>query len=207
VLQGRMSAVGPRPHAVAHNEQYRKLIKGYMLRHKVKPGITGWAQVNGLRGETETLDKMRARVQYDIDYMRNWSLVFDLMIIAKTVAVVWRDQNAYCQATPLAGVPHVHAAPTGRSRLARDNAHGESLAFPLQPAPTRVARNAPRNHPPFVLSASYTPCFFVVFFLRMAQKLLKLNVARARNGFPSSSLAQGPIALFSLMKPTGGDKK
>ncbi len=75
VLQGRMSVVGPRPHAVSHNEQYRKLIKGYMLRHKVKPGITGWAQVNGLRGETETLDKMRARVQYDIDYMRNWSLM------------------------------------------------------------------------------------------------------------------------------------
>ncbi|MDA8260824.1 MAG: undecaprenyl-phosphate glucose phosphotransferase [Betaproteobacteria bacterium] len=95
VLQGRMSVVGPRPHAVAHNEQYRKLIKGYMLRHKVKPGITGWAQVNGLRGETETLDKMRARVQYDIDYMRNWSLVFDLMIISKTLAVVWRDQSAY----------------------------------------------------------------------------------------------------------------
>ena len=95
VLQGRMSVVGPRPHAVAHNEQYRKLIKGYMLRHKVKPGITGWAQVNGLRGETATLDKMRARVQYDIDYMRNWSLVFDLMIIGKTLAVVWRDQNAY----------------------------------------------------------------------------------------------------------------
>ena len=95
VLQGRMSVVGPRPHAVSHNEQYRKLIKGYMLRHKVKPGITGWAQVNGLRGETETLDKMRARVQYDIDYMRNWSLVFDLMIIGKTLAVVWRDQNAY----------------------------------------------------------------------------------------------------------------
>ncbi|HQT30183.1 MAG TPA: undecaprenyl-phosphate glucose phosphotransferase [Thiobacillus sp.] len=95
VLQGRMSVVGPRPHAVSHNEQYRKLIKGYMLRHKVKPGITGWAQVNGLRGETETLDKMRARVQYDIDYMRNWSLMFDLMIIGKTLAVVWRDQNAY----------------------------------------------------------------------------------------------------------------
>ncbi|MDA8127824.1 MAG: undecaprenyl-phosphate glucose phosphotransferase [Betaproteobacteria bacterium] len=95
VLQGRMSVVGPRPHAVSHNEQYRKLIKGYMLRHKVKPGITGWAQVNGLRGETETVDKMRARVQYDIDYMRNWSFMFDLMIIGKTLAVVWRDQNAY----------------------------------------------------------------------------------------------------------------
>jgi len=95
VLQGRMSVVGPRPHAVAHNEQYRKLIKGYMLRHKVKPGITGWAQVNGLRGETDTLDKMRSRIQYDIDYMRNWSLAFDLMIILKTIGVVWRDQNAY----------------------------------------------------------------------------------------------------------------
>lgn len=95
VLQGRMSVVGPRPHAVAHNEQYRKLIKGYMLRHKVKPGITGWAQVNGLRGETETLDKMRARIQYDIDYIRNWSLMFDLMIIGKTLLVVWRDHNAY----------------------------------------------------------------------------------------------------------------
>lgn len=95
VLQGRMSIVGPRPHAVSHNEQYRKLIKGYMLRHKVKPGITGWAQVNGLRGETETLDKMRARIQYDIDYMRNWSFGFDLMIILKTVLVVWRDKNAY----------------------------------------------------------------------------------------------------------------
>ncbi|HNQ03403.1 MAG TPA: undecaprenyl-phosphate glucose phosphotransferase [Thiobacillaceae bacterium] len=95
VLQGRMSVVGPRPHAVAHNEQYRKLIKGYMLRHKVKPGITGWAQVNGLRGETETLDKMRARIQYDIDYIRNWSLMFDLVIIVKTILVVWRDRNAY----------------------------------------------------------------------------------------------------------------
>ena len=90
-----MSVVGPRPHAVAHNEQYRKLIKGYMLRHKVKPGITGWAQVNGLRGETDTLDKMRARIQYDIDYIRNWSPMFDLMIIGKTLIVVWRDQNAY----------------------------------------------------------------------------------------------------------------
>ena len=84
-----MSVVGPRPHAVAHNEQYRKLIKGTMLRHKVKPGITGWAQVNGLRGETETLDKMRARVQYDIDTLRNGLRRFDLMIIGKTLAVVW----------------------------------------------------------------------------------------------------------------------
>jgi putative colanic acid biosynthesis UDP-glucose lipid carrier transferase len=95
VLQGRMSIVGPRPHAVAHNEQYRKLIKGYMLRHKVKPGITGWAQVNGLRGETATLDKMHARIQYDLDYLRNWSLWLDLWIILKTVKVVLTRHNAH----------------------------------------------------------------------------------------------------------------
>lgn len=95
VLQGRMSIVGPRPHAVAHNEQYRKLIKGYMLRHKAKPGITGWAQVNGLRGETETLDKMEARIRYDLDYLRNWSLWLDLWIILKTVKVVLARQNAH----------------------------------------------------------------------------------------------------------------
>ena len=95
VIQGRMSIVGPRPHAVAHNEQYRKLIKGYMLRHKVKPGITGWAQVNGLRGETETLEKMQARVEYDLDYVRNWSLAFDLWIIVRTVFVVLKRENAY----------------------------------------------------------------------------------------------------------------
>ncbi|MES2260803.1 MAG: undecaprenyl-phosphate glucose phosphotransferase [Pseudomonadota bacterium] len=95
VLQGRMSIVGPRPHAVAHNEQYRKLIKGYMLRHKVKPGITGWAQVNGLRGETETLDKMEARVRYDLDYLRNWSLWLDLWIVIRTLKVVAARENAH----------------------------------------------------------------------------------------------------------------
>ncbi|WP_432382717.1 undecaprenyl-phosphate glucose phosphotransferase [Duganella sp. P38] len=95
VLQGRMSVVGPRPHAVAHNEQYRKLIKGYMLRHKVKPGITGWAQVHGLRGETETLEKMEARVHYDLEYLRNWSLWLDLWIIARTVLVVLKRENAH----------------------------------------------------------------------------------------------------------------
>ncbi len=93
VLQGRMSIVGPRPHAVAHNEMYRKLIKGYMVRHKVKPGITGWAQVNGLRGETETLDKMKARIDYDIEYLRNWSPKLDVYIILKTVLVVFKGQN------------------------------------------------------------------------------------------------------------------
>lgn len=95
VLQGTMSIVGPRPHAVAHNEQYRKLIKGYMLRHKVKPGITGWAQVNGLRGETETLEKMEARIRYDLDYLRHWSVWLDLWIILRTVKVVLNRQNAY----------------------------------------------------------------------------------------------------------------
>ncbi len=95
VLQGRMSIVGPRPHAVAHNELYRKLIKGYMVRHKVKPGITGWAQVNGYRGETETLEKMQRRIEYDLDYLRNWSLRMDLYIILKTVLVVLKSKNAY----------------------------------------------------------------------------------------------------------------
>lgn len=95
VLQGRMSIVGPRPHAVAHNEMYRKLIPGYMLRHKVKPGITGWAQVNGLRGETDCLEKMAARVQFDLNYMRKWSLSLDLMIIAKTIWLVFKDTKAY----------------------------------------------------------------------------------------------------------------
>ena len=95
VLQGRMSIVGPRPHAVAHNELYRKQIKGYMLRHKVKPGITGWAQVNGLRGETETLDKMKARIEFDLEYLRRWSLMFDLWIIFQTVRMVIKRDNAY----------------------------------------------------------------------------------------------------------------
>jgi putative colanic acid biosynthesis UDP-glucose lipid carrier transferase len=95
VLQGRMSIVGPRPHAVAHNELYRTQIKGYMLRHKVKPGITGWAQVNGLRGETETLDKMQARIEFDLEYLRRWTLLFDLKIILKTVSIVLKKENAY----------------------------------------------------------------------------------------------------------------
>ena len=95
VLQGRMSIVGPRPHAVAHNEQYRQLIKAYMVRHKVKPGITGWAQVHGLRGETETVDKMQQRVEYDLEYLRNWSLRLDLQIIARTVKLVFFDRRAY----------------------------------------------------------------------------------------------------------------
>lgn len=95
VLQGRMSIVGPRPHAVAHNEQYRKLINGYMLRHKVKPGITGWAQIHGLRGETDTLDKMKKRVEYDLDYLSNWSIGLDLQIICRTTLALFRNQNAY----------------------------------------------------------------------------------------------------------------
>ncbi|MDN5836471.1 MAG: undecaprenyl-phosphate glucose phosphotransferase [Nitrosospira sp.] len=95
VLQGRMSIVGPRPHAVAHNEIYRNLIKGYMIRHKVKPGITGWAQVNGYRGETRTLDKMQARIDHDLDYLRNWSLRLDLHIILKTILVVFKGRDAF----------------------------------------------------------------------------------------------------------------
>jgi putative colanic acid biosynthesis UDP-glucose lipid carrier transferase len=95
VLQGRMSLVGPRPHAVAHNEMYRKLIKGYMVRHKVLPGITGLAQVSGCRGETSSVEAMEARVKYDIDYLRHWSLTLDLKILLLTaVKVVW-DDSAY----------------------------------------------------------------------------------------------------------------
>ena len=95
VLQGRMSIVGPRPHAVSHNELYRKLIRGYMVRHKVKPGITGWAQVNGFRGETDTVDKMQNRIDCDLEYLRNWSLRLDVLIILKTVLVVFKDEHAY----------------------------------------------------------------------------------------------------------------
>jgi putative colanic acid biosynthesis UDP-glucose lipid carrier transferase len=95
VLEGTMSLVGPRPHAVAHNEQYRKLICGYMIRHKVRPGITGWAQVNGLRGETDTVEKMSARVEHDIDYLNRWSLWLDIKILVRTVLVVLRDDKAY----------------------------------------------------------------------------------------------------------------
>jgi putative colanic acid biosynthesis UDP-glucose lipid carrier transferase len=95
VLQGRMSIVGPRPHAVAHNEQYRQIIKAYMVRHKVKPGITGWAQVNGQRGETDTVEKMQARVEYDLEYLRNWSLGLDLQIIVRTIRLVFFDRHAY----------------------------------------------------------------------------------------------------------------
>jgi len=95
VLEGKMSFVGPRPHAVAHNEEYRKLISGYMVRHKVRPGITGWAQVNGFRGETRTVEKMQRRVQYDLEYLKNWSLGLDLKIVLKTALIVLKDKNAY----------------------------------------------------------------------------------------------------------------
>ncbi|MDD9941131.1 MAG: undecaprenyl-phosphate glucose phosphotransferase [Myxococcales bacterium] len=95
VLTGEMSIVGPRPHAVVHNERYRELIQGYMLRHKVKPGITGWAQVNGWRGETDTLEKMEKRVEYDLHYIRNWGLWWDIKIIIMTVFGAMRGENAY----------------------------------------------------------------------------------------------------------------
>jgi putative colanic acid biosynthesis UDP-glucose lipid carrier transferase len=96
VLQGRMSMVGPRPHALAHNERYRKLVKGYMVRHKVRPGITGLAQVRGYRGATETVDKMRKRVEVDLEYLRRWSIWLDLKILFQTVWIVLAgDKNAF----------------------------------------------------------------------------------------------------------------
>jgi len=95
VLQGRMSIVGPRPHAVAHNELYKDQIDDYMQRHCVKPGITGWAQINGWRGETNTLDKMKRRVEYDLFYIENWSLWFDLKIIFLTLFKGFVGKNVY----------------------------------------------------------------------------------------------------------------
>ena len=95
VLKGTMSIVGPRPHAVAHNEQYSRLIDEYLARHRVKPGITGWAQVNGLRGETETLEKMEQRVRYDLYYIENWSLLFDFTILSRTPFALFKTENAY----------------------------------------------------------------------------------------------------------------
>jgi putative colanic acid biosynthesis UDP-glucose lipid carrier transferase len=95
VLQGRMSVVGPRPHAVAHNEHYRRLIRGYMGRHKVTPGITGLAQISGYRGETANIEEMEKRVQYDLEYLRHWSLALDAKIIFKTLTVWFRDKKAY----------------------------------------------------------------------------------------------------------------
>ncbi|HDT5392275.1 TPA: exopolysaccharide biosynthesis polyprenyl glycosylphosphotransferase, partial [Klebsiella pneumoniae subsp. pneumoniae] len=95
VLFGEMSIVGPRPHAVSHNEQYRSLIEGYMLRHKVKPGITGWAQINGWRGETDTLDKMEKRIEFDLEYIRSWSVWLDLKIIVMTIFKGFVNKSAY----------------------------------------------------------------------------------------------------------------
>ena len=95
VIQGNMSIVGPRPHACAHNEEYRQLVPKYMQRHLVKPGITGWAQINGWRGETDTLEKMEKRIDYDLHYINNWSLWFDLKIIILTLFKGFTNFNAY----------------------------------------------------------------------------------------------------------------
>ncbi|MGE4442601.1 MAG: undecaprenyl-phosphate glucose phosphotransferase [Desulfomicrobium sp.] len=95
VLQGKMSVVGPRPHAISMNEEYRKLVSGYMLRHKVKPGVTGLAQVSGFRGETDTMEKMEGRVQKDLEYIKTWTLFLDMKIIVKTIWGGFTGWNAY----------------------------------------------------------------------------------------------------------------
>jgi putative colanic acid biosynthesis UDP-glucose lipid carrier transferase len=95
VLLGSMSIVGPRPHALAHNDYYKSQVEAYMWRNKVKPGITGWAQVNGFRGETDTIEKMEKRIEYDLWYMENWSLWWDVKIFLKTFLSGFSDKNAY----------------------------------------------------------------------------------------------------------------
>jgi len=95
VLRGDMSLVGPRPHALAHNEKYASLIDDYLGRHRMAPGITGWAQVNGFRGETDTLEKMQRRVEYDLAYIDGWSVGFDLKILIQTALCVMFDRNAF----------------------------------------------------------------------------------------------------------------
>ncbi|CAB3657266.1 MAG: undecaprenyl-phosphate glucose phosphotransferase [Achromobacter sp.] len=95
VLRGDMSVVGPRPHALEHNELYKDLVQRYMMRHRVKPGITGWAQVNGLRGQTDTLRKMSDRVEHDIYYIQHWTFRMDLIIIARTAVSGWTGRNVY----------------------------------------------------------------------------------------------------------------
>jgi lipopolysaccharide/colanic/teichoic acid biosynthesis glycosyltransferase len=95
VWQGTMSLVGPRPHPIALNEKFDALISGYSARHNVKPGITGWAQVNGFRGETDAIEKMKLRIEHDIFYIENWSVLFDLRILAMTALVAWMQKTAY----------------------------------------------------------------------------------------------------------------
>jgi lipopolysaccharide/colanic/teichoic acid biosynthesis glycosyltransferase len=98
VLLGNMSIVGPRPHAVAQTHkglQFDDIVERYAARHRVKPGITGWAQVNGWRGETDTIEKLKKRVEYDLFYIENWSIFFDIWIILKTIVLIFKDRNAY----------------------------------------------------------------------------------------------------------------
>ncbi|MNL17058.1 UDP-glucose:undecaprenyl-phosphate glucose-1-phosphate transferase [compost metagenome] len=95
VLRGQMSLVGPRPHALAHDELYKNLVEGYMHRYRIRPGLTGWAQVNGYRGETSTVEKMETRVKFDLFYIRNWSFWFDMQIILRTPACILLRRNAY----------------------------------------------------------------------------------------------------------------
>jgi putative colanic acid biosynthesis UDP-glucose lipid carrier transferase len=95
VLKGEMSVVGPRPHAIAHDDFYKDQVEGYMYRYRIKPGITGWAQVNGFRGETDRVEKMEARVKFDLYYIQHWSFWFDMKIVLLTIFKGFLGPNAY----------------------------------------------------------------------------------------------------------------
>ena len=133
VLGGSMSLVGPRPHAVAHNEHYRKLVSGYMLRHKVRPGITGLAQVNGLRGETANIEEMRQRVEFDLEYLKNWSVGLDIRILLKTVSIVLRRSKRL-----LSG--HKAKAPSGAFAIKLDVQAPGGAGFRTRSGPVRRLR-------------------------------------------------------------------
>ena len=185
VLQGRMSIVGPRPHAVAHNEQYRQLIKAYMVRHKVKPGITGWAQIHGHRGETDTIEKMQARVEYDLEYLRNWSLGLDLQIIARHhQAGVFRPKCILRSPPP--GAPSARPPRggqrwrPGKAGCRRRSLGGLRVAWPC-------ARGVHAESSPWYIAASRSPTRTRTNLLRLARRAGRCRPGCTKSATTTSS--------------------